>query len=291
MLSTDTLLILATGGLVATCGALLGSFLVLRRMALVSDAISHAVLPGIVVAFLVAGSRAAPAMLVGAAAVGVLTTLGIEWLHSRGRLTTDAAVGVTFTGLFALGLILLSAFAGSVDLDQDCVLYGEIVYVPIDTYFGAGGQSIGPRALWHLAPVTLLVLGVVVLGYRPLCISTFDPVYATTLGVNTRRWHLVLMSLTSVFTVAAFEAVGAILVVAFLVVPAAAALLLVTRLPWLLAVAVGIGWVAVGAGYGIATVWDVSIAGSMATAAGLCLLAAVLLSPTQGVLRRKLTSG
>jgi manganese/zinc/iron transport system permease protein len=286
MLNADALWILLVGALVATNGALVGSFLVLRRMALVGDAISHAVLPGIVLAFLVAGSRAAPVMLIGATTVGVLCTLAIEWLHARGRLATDAAIGISFTGLFALGLVLLAVFAGSVDLDQDCVLYGEIAYVPIDTYFTASGQSLGPRAVWHLAPVLLLTLLVVVIGYRPLALSTFDAAYATSVGVKARRWHLVLMTLTSLTTVAAFEAVGAILVVAFLVAPAAAALLLAKRLPQMLLLAVGASWVATAGGYGLATAFDVSIAGSMAVVAGLLVGLAVLFSPSQGLLRR-----
>lgn len=282
----DALWIILVGCLVGVSGALVGSFLLLRRMAMVADAISHAVLPGIVLAFLVAGSRSAPAMLAGAAGVGIFTTLAIEWLHSRGNLAADSAIGITFTGLFALGIILLTTFAGSVDLDQDCVLYGEIAYAPIDVYYSASGASLGPRAVWHLTPVVVLIIGVLAFCYRPLQLTTFDPVYAESLGFKPHRWHLVLMGLTSLTTVAAFEAVGAILVVAFLVAPAAAALLLTRRLPAVLALASLAAVVAAVGGYGLAAWWDVSISGSMAVVAGLLVGLAIALAPREGLLHR-----
>src|SRR5690554_6833283 len=140
--------IILTGVLVALNCGLLGCFLILRKMAMIGDAISHAVLPGIVLAFLFTGSRDSVTMLIGAGSLGVLTTFLIEFFHKRGKLQTDASIGVTFTFLFAVGVILISVFAGKVDLDQDCVLYGEIAYVPLDLWITDTGFIMGPRVLY-----------------------------------------------------------------------------------------------------------------------------------------------
>jgi len=140
--------IILAGTLVALSCGLLGCFLVLRRMAMVGDAISHAVLPGIVIAFMVAGSRDSVAILFGAALVGVFTTFLIEFLHQKGKLQTDASIGVTFTWLFAVGVIMISFYAGQAHIDQDCVLYGEIAYVPLDLWVTNTGLILGPRVVY-----------------------------------------------------------------------------------------------------------------------------------------------
>ncbi len=264
----DAFWIILTGALVASCGALLGSYLLLRRMSLLSDAISHAVLPGIVIAYLLSGSREPLPMLLGATVLGVLTTLAIEWLHRRGGLATDTATGLTFTLLFAIGIILLSAFAGQVDLDQDCVLYGEIAYVPIDRWIHADGTDLGPRAVWIVGTVLALICAFIGLGYKELKLTTFDPMYATTLGIGTAVWHYGLMALVSATTVAAFESVGAILVVALMVAPPATAYLLSRRLSQMLLIAVGAGIASAAGGYMLAAWLDGSVAGAMATVAG-----------------------
>ncbi|MEZ4986375.1 MAG: metal ABC transporter permease [Saprospiraceae bacterium] len=222
----DALYIIVTASLFAISCSLLGSFLILRKMAMVGDAISHAVLPGIVVAFLLTGSRESLPMLAGAALLGVLTTVLIEFFHKKARLQTDAAIGVTFTWLFAIGVILISVFAGQVDLDQDCVLYGEIAYIPLDVWVTDAGTVMGPNAMY--VALFTLVCNVLLLwaGYRYFYLTTFDPAFAATIGVAVGVWNYVLMGAVSFTTVAAFDAVGAILVVALLVVPAATAYLL-----------------------------------------------------------------
>src|SRR5688572_30391349 len=149
--------IILTACLVAISCALLGCFLILRKMAMVGDAISHAVLPGIVIAFLISGSRDSVTMLLGAGLIGILTTFLIEFFHKKAKLQTDASIGVTFTWLFAVGVVLISLFAGKVDLDQDCVLYGEIAYVPLDTIITEGG-SIGPRALYTMGIILTVII-------------------------------------------------------------------------------------------------------------------------------------
>src|SRR5688572_20893476 len=169
----NDLYIIITASLVAiTCG-LLGCFLILRRMAMVGDAISHAVLPGIVLAFLFSGSRDSVTMLIGAGLIGILTTFLIEFFHKKAKLQTDASIGVTFTWLFAVGVVLISLFAGKVDLDQDCVLYGEIAYVPLDVMITADGDNIGPRAIYIMGSILIVIVLFIALGYKELFLTTF----------------------------------------------------------------------------------------------------------------------
>lgn len=276
--------VILTGILAAGSCALVGCFLVLRRMAMLGDAISHAVLPGIAIAFLFSGSRAPLPMLVGAGALGVLTTFLIETLHRRGKLQQDASIGVTFTWLFALGVILISLYAGQVDLDQDCVLYGEIAYVPLDTWITGAGVSLGPRAVWTLGGLFALNLLFVTLGYKELKVTAFDPALATSLGISATIWHYLLMGMVSVTTVGSFESVGAILVVALLIAPASTAYLLTDRLNRMLIYAVAIGSVAAVGGYLLAVWLDGSIAGAIAVVAGGEFLLALLFAPEQGVI-------
>lgn len=282
--------IILTGTLVAVSSGTLGCYLVLRKMSLVGDAISHAVLPGIVIAFLVSGSRASLPMLLGAGALGILTTFLIETVHRKGRLQEDASIGVVFTFLFAVGVILISAYAGHVDLDQDCVLYGEIAYVPLDLWITDGGLILGPRSVWVLGSVLLLVLLLVRFAYKELYVTTFDPQFAAAIGISTTLWHYVLMGAVSLTTVASFESVGAILVVAFLIVPPATAYLLTDRFPVMLGISAGVGIGSAIGGYYLAAWIDGSIAGAMAVVAGVEFALALLFSPRHGVLTEKLRS-
>lgn len=235
---------------------------------MIADAISHAVLPGIFIAYWLAETRSSVPMLIGAAGVGMLTTIAIELLHKKAKLQSDAAIGVTFTFLFAIGIILISAFAGQVDLDQDCVLYGEIAYVPLDTW-QLNGINMGPEAIWLLGGLVIVVIASVILFFRPLMITSFDPVFAASLGISVSLWHFVLMGLVSVTTVLSFESVGAILVIAFIIGPAASAYLITHKLRLMLLFAVIIGVAAAVSGYLMAVILDASIAGSMAACIGI----------------------
>lgn len=250
-----------------SCG-LLGCFLILRRMSMVGDAISHAVLPGIVISFLLSGSRETIPMLLGAGMTGLLATLIIEYFHRKAKLQTDASIGVTFTFLFAIGMVLISVFAGQVDLDQDCVLYGEIAYVPIDLWITQNGVNMGPRPVYILSVIFVLVLLFVVMGYRHLSLTTFDAAFATAVGFSTSLWHYLLMGAVSLTTVGSFESVGAILVIAFLIGPPATAYLLTDRLPSMMVITVVLGILISFAGYWLAYWLDASIAGSMAVVTG-----------------------
>jgi manganese/zinc/iron transport system permease protein len=271
------LVILLVGSLVAVNCALLGSFLVLRKMALLGDAISHAVLPGIVVAFLLTGSRSPLPMLVGAGALGLLTVFLVELFHKTRRLAEDASIGVVFPALFSLGVILISRYTAQVDLDLDCVLYGEIAYAPWDLWL-VGERSLGPRALWVNGALLAVNLAFVLSLWKELKVSTFDPELAAALGFSPAVMHYLLMGAVSMTVVGAFESVGAILVVAMLVVPPAAAFLLTERLGSMVTLAAAFGVLSTLGGYALARALDASIAGAMATVAGAVLAAAVAMA-------------
>jgi manganese/zinc/iron transport system permease protein len=269
------------GSLVAVSCSLLGCYLVLRKMAMVGDAISHSVLPGIVIAFLLTGGSREPfVMLLGAGALGLITTLLIEFFHRKGKLQTDASIGVSFTSLFALGVILVSLKAGNIDLDQECVLYGDIAYVPFD-----------PELLWMMGGVLALVLVFILTGYKELFLTSFDPSYASSAGIPASAWHYALMGMVSIVTVACFEAVGAILVVAFLITPPATAYLLTDNFKRMLWLASILGISASFFGYWLAWWLNGSIAGAMSAFAGFQFMLAFLFSPSQGYIAKRIRQG
>lgn len=208
----------------ATCG-LIGNYLILRRMALVGDAISHSVLPGLAGAYLLSGSLTLPTMMVGAISAGLLTTFLIEFLHTRSRIKADAAIGITFCSLFALGVVIINVFASKVHLDADCVLYGELSYV------SRGINEIMPHQVLTMGIVAMIVTLLIVLFYKELLLTSFDALLAGSQGFRPGMMHLMLMGVLSVVIVAAFESVGAILVIAMLILPGATAQLISTRLP------------------------------------------------------------
>ncbi len=283
-----TFVILLVGSMVAASCALIGSFLVLRRMALLGDAISHSVLPGITIAFLMTGNRATLPMVVGAGVLGVLTVFLVETLTRSRRVNEDTSIGVVFPALFSIGVILISRYAYDVDLDLDCVLYGEIAYAPWDL-ISVGGVELGPKALWVTGGVLLMNIAVVVGLLKELKLSTFDPGLCAALGFSPLLLHYLLMSAVSVTVVGSFESVGAILVVAMMIVPPAAAYLLTDSLGRMLGLAVLIGLLSAWGGYAFARALDASIAGAMASMAGLLFLLSFILSPRHGLLSRIVT--
>lgn len=261
--------IILTGALVAVSCGLLGCFLILRRMSMVGDAISHAVLPGIVIAFLWSGSRDTLPMILGAGATGLLATFFIEYLHRKARLQTDASIGIVFTFFFAIGIILITIFAGKIDLDQDCVLYGELAYVPINLWILPDGTNLGPRPVYILSVVLLLVALFIYFGYKELKLTSFDPAFAAAIGISTTLWHYLLMAAVSFTTVSSFESVGAILVITFLTGPPAIAYLLTEDLKKMLWITVGLGVLISLSGYWLAYGLNASIAGCMALVTGI----------------------
>ena len=253
----EIFVVLLAGSLVAVSNALLGCWLVLRKNVLVGDAIAHAVLPGIVLAYWFTQNRASGYMLIGAAVFGVLITWLIETLQRKATMQQDAAIGLSFTFLFALGVILVAWIGNKVDLDQDCVLYGDLAYMQLDA-----------RPIWRLLGLFVGVCGFLWVAHRGLWATTFDATYSASIGISTAFWHYSLMSAVSFSTVFSFEAVGAVLVVAFLVVPPASAYLITEKLPQMLAFSVIFALVAVILGYIIAVQLDASFAGTMATVVG-----------------------
>jgi manganese/zinc/iron transport system permease protein len=266
--------------------ALLGCFLVLRRMSLLGDAISHAVLPGIVLACLLTGQVTGLPIVLGAMAVGVLTAFLTELIRKIGNVSEDASMGVVFTSLFALGVVLLPLAPRGADLDPGCVLYGRFEFTAVDRV-GFLGVEI-PAVLLTLVPTLLLTLAFLGLLWKELKIGSFDAGLATAMGLNATLIHYLLMGMVAAVTVASFEAVGAILVVAMLIVPAATAQLLTDRLSrmllWAAAVAVlssVLGWWLSSEG-----VLNSQMSATMAVAAGGLFLLAVLFAPRHGVLAK-----
>ena len=288
ILDDPALMILATGLMVGAASALLGPFLILRRNAMLTDAISHSIVFGIVTVWLITGAVAGPVQIAGAALTGVLTVVLTELVAATGRVRNDAAIGLVFPALFSAGVLLLNVYARDVHIDAHTVLLGEIGFVWLDTVAIAGYQV--PQALVWMGAMTAVNAAFVGLFWKELKLSTFDPVLAAAFGFRPRALFYALLFLVSGTAVAAFDAVGAILFIAFVIVPPAAAYLLTDSL-----VGIVLGGVAVAAastlsGYGLAVAWDVSIGGMMATMTGACLLAAFLFGPRYGLvagLRRR----
>jgi manganese/zinc/iron transport system permease protein len=280
--------IVAAGVLCAVASALLGNFLVLRRMSLLGDAISHAVLPGLAAAFFISGSRSSFAMFAGAVIVGVLTALFTQWIRGIGRVDEGASMGVVFTSLFALGLVMIVQAADHVDLDPGCVLYGAIEFTPLDRVQIFGCEV--PRAVVTLSAVALVNAVFVFVFFKELKITSFDPTLATTIGFRANLMHYLLMILVAMTAVASFETVGNILVVAMLIVPPAAAYLLTDRLTTMIGLSVVLAAAAAVLGHLgalIVPTWfgyqSTTTAGMMAVAAGCILLVAASLGPRHGV--------
>ena len=268
---------------VAAACAMPGVFLVLRRMSLMSDAISHAILLGIVLAFFYTKTLASPLLILGAALTGVLTVALVEVVHRTGLVREDAAIGIVFPALFSIGVILIARLAGDVHLDIDAVLLGELAFAPFQRVVIAG-RDIGPRALHVMLIILLLNAAFIALFYKELKLTTFDTGLAAALGFSPALLHYGFMSLVSVTAVGAFDAVGSILVVALMIAPPAAAYLLTDSLARMIALSVLFGALAAVGGYWMAHALDASIAGSMATMAGVIFGTVFVLAPDRGML-------
>ena len=263
---------------VAVACALPGSFLVLRRLALISDAISHSILLGIVLAFFVVASLSSPLLLVGAALAGLFTVVSVESLKRTGLVREDAAIGLVFPALFSVAVILISRYADSVHLDTDAVLLGELAFAPFDR-FVLFDFDFGPKALVLMSAVLIVNVVTIWLFYKELKLATFDAGLALALGFSPALVQYGLMTLVSVTAVGAFNAVGSILVVALMIAPPATAYLLTDSLQRMLGLSALLGATAALGGYWLSYALDASIAGSMATVAGLQFGAAYLLAP------------
>ena len=293
----------------AACG-MIGNYLILRRMALVGDAISHSVLPGLAIAFLLSHSLNTVPMFIGALGAGIVTTVMIELIHKKTRVKQDSAIGITFSTLFAIGVILISfGQTDAVHLDAECVLYGEIGYVPlvlVQTELGPGALSvvknipvlnsemflngnlltIAPPSVIRMAAVTGITLLLIVVFYKELLVTSFDSGLSSSLGINSTVVHYALMGMLSVIIVSAFEAVGAILVIAMLILPGATASLLAYRLPPMFGITVIHAALSAVGGIHLATWLKCSEAGAMVVAGSVLFALAWVFSPSQGLLLR-----
>lgn len=271
---------------VAVACALPGVFLVLRRMAMMSDAISHTVLLGIVIGFFVAGTLDSPLLILSAAAMGVITVSLVELLMRTRLVKQDAAIGLVFPALFSIAVILISRFARGVHLDVDAVLLGELAFAPLDRTTFLGLDL--PVSLVTMSIILLVNVVFIGLFYKELKLTTFDAGLAATLGFTPALLHYGLMVIVSITAVGAFDAVGSILVVALMIAPPATAYMLTDRLSRMLLLSAIIASLGALSGYWLARAFDANIAGSMATTMGLLFAAAFLFAPDRGLVAQAL---
>ncbi|HZW77260.1 MAG TPA: metal ABC transporter permease [Flavobacteriaceae bacterium] len=276
--------------LVAMACSILGVFLVLRKMAMISDAISHSILPGIVVGFFITQDLNAPLLIFFAALTGVITVILVEYIQKTELVKEDTAIGLVFPVLFSLGIILITKNASDIHLDVDAVLLGELAFAPFDRIV-INEIDLGPKSLWVIGIILLIIIILVGLFYKELKISTFDPSLAAALGFSPVLIHYGLMTVSSVTIVGAFDAVGAILVVALIIAPAAMAYLLTEKLKIMLVLSVLVGVIAAITGYQLAHLLDASIAGSIATILGLFFVLVYLFAPKKGIVARYYRTG
>jgi manganese/zinc/iron transport system permease protein len=288
-LQLDLAALLAATLACLVCG-LIGNLLLLTRQSLMGDAISHSVLPGIVAGFWVTGTRAAPPLVLGALVAAVLSALLIGLVRRLTRLEPGAAMGVVFSGMFALGLVLIEVSgAHAVDLDVDCVLYGQLealiwpAATGLGSFLDAAALAEFPVEVWTLLGALALLLAVLGAFWKELRLAAFDPDFSQAIGFSPRLLSTLVLVLVAVACVASFWAVGSVLVIAALVAPAAIARLLTNdygaqfAISALAAVAMGAGGYGasaalpgvLGLGHGL------NAAGMMAVVAGLLLALAV----------------
>lgn len=249
----------------AICG-ILSCYVILKRWSLLGDAISHAVLPGVAIAYLLGWP-----FFIGAFITGALTSVGIGAIERHTRIKSDAAMGLMFTGAFALGIVIISKIASSTHLMH--ILFGNVL-------------GVQPSALLLTLVASVIALLVVWLAYRPLLLYAFDPLQAQALGFNTSIIHYGLILLLTLTIVASLETVGIILVVAMLITPGATAHLLTDRFKTMMLISVGVGVSSAVFGLWLSVVLDVASGGTIVLVATSWFLLALLFSPKQGVLVR-----
>lgn len=269
--------------IVAVACALPGAFLVLRKMSMMSDSITHTILLGIVLAFFVTHNLTSPFLIVGASVMGVVTVWLTELLSRTRLLAEDAAIGVVFPLLFSIAIILITRYAGSVHLDTDSVLLGELAFAPFDRMV-VGGVDIGAKAIYSTGVLLLINLASIIIFFKELKVATFDPMLAAILGFSPAFVHYGLMTLVSLTAVGAFQAVGSVLVVAFMIGPPVTAYLLTDDLKKMLILSGALGAVNGILGYQAAALLDVSIAGSMAVMTGFIFLLVFIFAPHKGLI-------
>jgi manganese/zinc/iron transport system permease protein len=249
---------------------------------MMADAISHAILPGIVFGYFLADGPSLLLGFVGAFLASTLTVTLVAALQRSRKVDEGSAIGLVFPAMFALGTVLVSKYFANVHLDTDAILYGNIEFSFFDRFL-FNGRDLGPQSVWIMSGLLVINLIFLLVFYKELKLTTFDGALAAAIGISPVFMHYAVMSMLSVTTVGAFTAVGAILVIALVIVPAATALLLTERLSMMLILAVVIGAVSALAGVKVAFWLDASVAGSIVMMTGVSFLLALLFSPTQGM--------
>lgn len=267
-----------------------GAFLVLRKMSMMTDSITHTILLGIVLAFFVTGDLNSPFLIVGATLIGVVTVWLTETLSRTKLLSGDSAIGIVFPLLFSIAIILMTRYADSTHLCADSVLLGELAFAPFNRMI-VFGVDIGAKALYTGGALLIINILFIVLLFKELKVATFDPLLASVMGISPVLIHYSLMTMVSLTTVGSFEAVGSILVIAFMIGPPVTAYLLTDNLKKLLVLSVIFGAISGIVGYNMAYLLDVSIAGSIAIVIGVIFLVVFIVAPKRGlasaVLRKK----
>ena len=247
--------------------SLIGTFLVLRRLSMMVDAITHTVFLGIVLAFLVTKDLNSPWLIIGATAMGVGTVYAVEWMQRRRYIRPDAAIGIVFPFLFAVAIVLVTLFGKHIHLDVDTAILGDLAFATFQR-FTLGGYDVGPMLLWIGILVCAINIIWIALFKKELVLITFDPVCAKVYQAMPMVMSYGLMTLTSLTTVASFQTVGAILVTGCMVGPPATAFMLVRSVKAMILVSACVATIATTIGVALSFVWDVSIGGMIATVIG-----------------------
>ena len=269
--------------IIAVACALPGNFLILRKMSMMTDSITHTILLGIVLGFFVAKDLNSPILMIGAVAMGVFTVWATEAVIKTKIVAEDSAIGIIFPLFFSLAIILLTKFAGNVHLDTKCVLLGELAFTPFDRMV-MFGTDIGPKSMYMGMLLLVVNLLFIVILFKELKLSTFDPMLAAVFGFSPVILHYAFMTIISFTAVGAFESVGSILVIAFMIAPPAIAYLLTDRLHIMLMISAIVAILSSLIGFKVAFELDVSIAGSMAASLGVIFLIASIFAPQRGVI-------
>lgn len=271
--------------IVAVNCALPGVFLMLRKMAMLSESITHTILLGIVLAYFATRDLSSPLLIIGASLMGLITVWFTELIQKTKLVSEDSAIGVVFPMLFSIAIILITRNASYVHLDTDSVLLGELAFAPFNRMI-VFGYDIGPKAIYSSGIILIINMAVISLMFKELKIATFDPMFSSIIGFSPLILHYGIMSLVSITVVGAFEAVGSILVVAFMIGPPAISYLLTDNLKVMLILSSTIGALSAVLGFQTAIIFDISIAGSIAVIIGLLFSFTLIFSPKSGLITK-----
>ena len=274
--------IILTACIIAINSSLLGSFLVLKRMSLIGDALSHAVLPGIVIAFLISGEINSFWMLLGASSFGIFAILLIDWLNRVGRFGKDSSIGIIYTLLFAIGIILITSKAKNADIDVDCVLFGDINTIPlVQKVLGI------PAPTFNLLVISIITIPIILFGLKGFKITSFDAGYSKTLGISIGFWSYLLLGLSSISTVFSFDSVGAIMVIGLLVIPSSFANILTRNLKSFLSIAVSFGILNCILGHLLAILLDIPTVPTIGVLMGIILILTLISQSVNKIFSKK----